>query len=557
LGAADAGRDYDSDEGGEEDIMEIPNFAELEALLTDRKRYKECIFHYDRRTMYADIIDKKNIVGQQSRIIMSSRLRCGQAFNNDTVVVEILEPYKDDIAANPGQEEVLLGQVVGVLKRAVDPRYKIFVCNVDPIHTGILAPINRGIPRILNLSTDAHPHKKGNVNVYKFTIDHEINFDRYEAIDEFNPKSKLFKVRYLKWDPGFFSPLGIVVDILDDGNTIEKGLTIVNAEHRVHRSYNSDVQTEVDRQYPAGYNVPEDIIQGRTDLRDLMVFAIDPEGCQDVDDCLSFEVEDDAVSESKTFVVGVHIADVSHFVERGSALDEEVKKRGTSLYPPGSDIVHMLPTTLSTDILSLHEGKERVTLSVFISVDGEGKVTKVVPKRCVIKSKCQLSYQDAEIILHEDSAEYSNELKQRMWGLYNVAQQWRRRRVGTAAMFIALDEDDEGSPYAHLLVSEIMIMANQKVASYLFDKYPNCTPLRRQISPNELELDEWREKHAVDALNSLVLRRPFIPDGWTCECEGLCECVSQSMESSCLDNKFFDIKSEVWEKLLECMNKGK
>ncbi|XP_064619080.1 3'-5' exoribonuclease HELZ2-like [Lineus longissimus] len=555
LGEADAGRDYDSDEDGLDDVQ-LPNYANLRALLLkDKKKYRECIFHFDRRSMYADIIDRKDTDGR-GRIVMSSRLRCGQAFDNDTVVVEILEAPKEDVLVNPAQKRELLGQVVGVLKRAIDPKYKIFVCTVDPNNTGIMAPINRGIPRISNLSTEVNCHRKGHVTVHKFTNDHDIVFDHYEAIDEFKPKSKLFMVRYLKWDPGFFSPLGIVVDILEEGTTIEKGLKIVNAEHQVHHSYNNNALSEVDQKYPDGYQYPADIIKRRTDLRDLMVFAIDPEGCQDVDDCLSLEAQDEADSDTKIFVVGIHIADVSHFIERGSALDEEAKKRGTSLYPPGSAPVHMLPEALSTDILSLHESKEKLTLSMFITVDGNGNVLKVEPKRCIVKSKCQLSYQEAEMILHQDSTSYSKELKQRVWGLYHIAQQWRRQRQGTAALYLPLDEEDEDSPYAHLLVSEMMLMANQKVASYLFEKYPNCTPLRRQLSPNELELDEWREKHAVAALNSLVLRRPFIPSGWTCECVEQCDCVSKSMESSSLDGKFFDIKTEVWQKLMQFMNEG-
>src|SRR6185295_317590 len=108
--------------------------------------------------------------------------------------------------------------------------------------------------------------------------------------------------------------------------------------------------------------------QGRVDLRELLVFTIDPEDARDHDDALSL-----AVLEGGRFEVGIHIADVSHYVTPDSALDREALARGTSCYLPGG-VVPMLPERLSSDLCSLREGVDRLALSVVATLDDTGRL---------------------------------------------------------------------------------------------------------------------------------------------------------------------------------------
>lgn len=139
-------------------------------------------------------------------------------------------------------------------------------------------------------------------------------------------------------------------------------------------------------------------LQGRSDFRDLCVFSIDPPTARDLDDALSIEVLNGGL-----FRVGVHIADVGHFVRSGSALDLEAQRRTTSVYLV-QRVIPMLPELLSSHLCSLQPGIDRLTFSVVWEMDKFGTIQKTEIQKSVIHSAAKLSYSHAQCIIEDPSA---------------------------------------------------------------------------------------------------------------------------------------------------------
>lgn len=529
-GAEDVDADFDSgsDISDNEDVSEKMVYTEYSAkqlkdfVAADPAKYKRCILKIESsQRMYAKVLDA-SLQGQTGgEIKISSRLHCGRAFNNDEVVVEITADREDEDTDFERPEEPAIGRVLGILKRAINPKYRMFVCRVEQGNTGLMVPLNRGIPKIYNLETHNRmmKSKKGHVCVYTFTKDKEIIFHHYEPVDCTNPTAKLFIVRYLKWEAKFYSPLGIVVGVLPAGNTVENGLKILNIEHYVTNKFKEETSNEVERYFHSSYQIPETAYINRVDFRDKLTFTVDPPGSEDLDDALSIESQP-----NHKFVIGVHIADVSYYIKKDSYLDTEARSRGVTYYPVGEKPVCMIPERLATDLCSLLPHKDRLCLSLFITVSHEGAVERVQTRRCVIRSKHRLTYDDAEKIIKR-TGEFSKDLVLNVFMLHRIAQMWRRKRLGNNGLYQPLDLQASRTPEAHLMVEEIMINANHLVAELLLQKF-SYIPLRNQLNPNDLEMDVWRQRHMSTASNALSLRGPYLPLGSLCRCQGICTCVT-------------------------------
>ena len=142
----------------------------------------------------------------------------------------------------------------------------------------------------------------------------------------------------------------------------------------------------------------------RVDLRDKTIFTIDPIDAKDFDDAVSVEILEDG-----TYMLGVHIADVSHYVKEGSALDKEALKRGTSVYLV-KNVVPMIPEKLSNDICSLKPGEDRLTFSVFIKLSKRCAVKSYEIKKSVIRSKRRFTYEEAQEIIETKKGDFAEEL---------------------------------------------------------------------------------------------------------------------------------------------------
>ena len=207
---------------------------------------------------------------------------------------------------------------------------------------------------------------------------------------------------------------------------------------------------------------PDPSFDGRVDLRDLTAFTIDPETAKDFDDALSFRREPDGVRS------WVHIADVSYFVQAGSPLDHGASARAFSTYVPGL-VAPMLPHELADDLCSLRPHRDRLTVTVEIPPRGEPSFY-----RSVISSRVRLTYGQAQRL------DAPPEIVEQLALADEVASELRRRRFARGALQLASPEvvfrfedgrvDEawlEGEPHAHMLVEELMILANEHVAAFL------------------------------------------------------------------------------------------
>jgi len=210
--------------------------------------------------------------------------------------------------------------------------------------------------------------------------------------------------------------------------------------------------------------------RGRTDFRDALVLTIDPVDAKDHDDALSLHGD----PERGACEVGIHIADVTHYVRPGTALDAEAQERGTSVYL-ADRVLPMLPPSLSGGLCSLSEGQDRLTLSVVASFGADGTVTGSKIVEGVIRSAASLSYEEAARLMKDTSGAIPGALR----GLDRLARSLRERRFEQGGLDIDLPEvkatlDSRGEPVAfaeerrlptHGLIEEFMLLANQIVGS--------------------------------------------------------------------------------------------
>ncbi len=210
--------------------------------------------------------------------------------------------------------------------------------------------------------------------------------------------------------------------------------------------------------------------RSRLDLREWLVFTIDPEDARDHDDALSWRPLGHGAHE-----VGIHIADVSHYVRPGSALDAEAQRRGLSCYLPGG-VVPMLPEALSADLCSLKPDQDRLALSVFVELDERGGMSGYRFEETLIRSRHRLDYGRVQRAL-DGGEPFAEDLQRALETLMRLARQLRGRRWKSGALDLDVPEtkawvDEHGVPLrierrphleSHELIEEFMLLANRCV----------------------------------------------------------------------------------------------
>ena len=224
--------------------------------------------------------------------------------------------------------------------------------------------------------------------------------------------------------------------------------------------------------------LPEEL-EGRLDLRDKKIFTIDGPTAKDLDDAVSIEI-----LENGNYLLGVHIADVSHYVKEDSNLDREALKRGTSVYLVNR-VVPMLPKVLSNGICSLNPDEDRLTLSCVMEIDDSGQVVNHTIEKSVINSCARLVYDDVSDILEHDDpvqSEKLNEILAEIKMMGDLAEILRNKRKHQGSLDFDLDEavievDEYENPIrieveerrtANRLIEEFMLIANETVAEHFF-----------------------------------------------------------------------------------------
>jgi ribonuclease R len=236
------------------------------------------------------------------------------------------------------------------------------------------------------------------------------------------------------------------------------------------------------------HDVPEPSFDGRTDLRDLTTFTVDPDTAKDFDDAISVRRDDDGVR------IWVHIADVSYFVPAGSPLDRGAWKRGNSVYVPGL-VAPMLPHELADDACSLRPNLDRLCLTVEIAPGGEPSFY-----RSVIRSRERFTYGQVQRILE---GEEEHELAGDVRLADQVSAELRRKRFARGALRVESPEINfafdgqggverawlEAEPSAHALIEELMILANEAVAAFLAGRQsPSLYRVHEPPEPQSVEL---------------------------------------------------------------------
>lgn len=332
--------------------------------------------------------------------------------------------------------------------------------------------------------------------------DHRIAYDIFipKELKNGAKNGQKVVVELTMWPEQRRNPEGRVIDILGYPN--EKGVDILSIikQFQLPEKFPKEVINETDA---IEENISEKDLEGRLDLRNLKTFTIDGEDAKDFDDAISIEKLD-----NDNYKLGVHIADVTHYVRANTELDKEAYKRGTSVYLIDR-VIPMLPEKLSNGVCSLKPNEDRLTLSVIMEIDPKGKVVDHEIVESVISSKQRLIYDDvSDFIENEDEdakSKLSNiltELKQ-MEELMEILMKKRHTRGSIdfdfAETFIELDKN--GIPIdvrkaerriANRMIEEFMLVTNETVSERF---YWADTPFLYRIheEPNPEKLKQFGE----------------------------------------------------------------
>lgn len=285
-------------------------------------------------------------------------------------------------------------------------------------------------------------------------------------------ESAKIAVEMEEWRDSRKNPKGKIAEVLGKAGEHETEIKSVIYKHGFEVDFPSDVEDEA-KEIEKQKKITKEDKDSRKDFRDIPTFTIDPESAKDFDDALSVRELEDGKTE-----VGVHIADVSHYVDKGSAIDQEAFERGTSIYLVDRAIP-MLPLVLSEQVCSLNPNEERLAFSAVFTLDSKGNTKSRWFGRTIINSDKRFTYEEAQEVLDSNKGEFLNELKT----LNKLAKTLRRKRVRKGSIEFEGEEvgfelNEDGFPRkvyiktpleTNKLIEEFMLLANRKIAEYMHD----------------------------------------------------------------------------------------
>ena len=274
--------------------------------------------------------------------------------------------------------------------------------------------------------------------------------------------------RIVEWTENAKNPVGEIVSVLTHESANEVAMQGLLVENGFPLSFPDDVLEEAAR-YPDVMDKQE--IKKRRDIRDILTVTIDPVDAKDFDDAISFKE-----LKGGWYEVGVHIADVSHYITPGSELDKEAYRRATSVYLPDR-VSPMLPERLSNELCSLRPHEDKYTFSVIFQINKQGKVKDHWIGKTVMHSDRRFSYEEVQEIIEGADGDHGEELHI----LNGIAKTLRSQRFKKGAINFSSQEvrfklDDAGMPLgivikeskeAHQLIEEFMLLANRTIAEYV------------------------------------------------------------------------------------------
>src|SRR6202790_3680775 len=301
-------------------------------------------------------------------------------------------------------------------------------------------------------------------------------------------------VRLEPWESRHVNPEGDIIEVLGPASAPGVDMLSIIRKFNLPTEFPRNVLDEVSG-IPT--RVEARMLEGREDLRKQFIVTVDPDDARDFDDAINVEKID-----NQGWQLGVHIADVAAYVQPGSALDREARKRGNSVYLPDR-VIPMLPEQLSNGVCSLNPGVDRLTHSVFIQFDKSGHAKNVRFAKSVIRSAHRLTYKQAYSILQSAPGDRLSEHLHVAWELASLL---RRRRFEHGSLDLDfpevklhVDANGEGlklerveNDESHQLIEECMLAANETVAREL-KKRAIPTIYRVHENPDPEKLAEYRE----------------------------------------------------------------
>src|SRR5437667_5772200 len=302
-------------------------------------------------------------------------------------------------------------------------------------------------------------------------------------------------VRLEDWPSRHVNPEGEIIEVLGAATAPGIDMLSIIRKYDLPTAFPKSVLDEANR---IPQSAEQKLIQGREDLRDQFIVTIDPDDARDFDDAINVE----KIDNTGGWRLGVHIADVSAYVTPDSALDREARRRGNRVYLP-SRVIPMLPERLSNGVCSLNPDVDRLTHSVLIEFDKNGRAKNAGFARSVIRSAKRLTYKEAYAILQ---TKRNGELSRRLHTAWELASLLRRKRFEQGSLDLDFPEvkvhvDADGKPtrlervendQSHQLIEEFMLAANEVVARELRHR-SIATIYRVHEDPDPEKLGEYRE----------------------------------------------------------------
>lgn len=391
--------------------------------------------------------------------VFINKKRVNKAFHLDTVKVEITKIKKKSIE----------GKVIEVLERFRDKF--VGTIQVSEKHAFLIPDSNK------------------------------IHRDIYISLKDLNGglDGQKVVVELKEWSSGQKSPNGVVIEILGEKGDNDTEIHAILHEYGLPYNFDESIEEEANEipLFPS-----EEETSKRKDIRDVLTFTIDPIDAKDFDDALSFEKVGD------NFRVGIHIADVSHYVIPETNLDKEAYKRGTSVYLVDR-VVPMLPERLSNGVCSLRPNEDKLCFSTIFTLNVDGEIINEWFGKTTIHSDHRFTYEEAQSIIEtKDSESYKEKdnlhtkLREAVIVLDELAKKMRSKRDSVSfdkqEVRFKLDEDNKPidiifkvSKDSNKLIEEFMLLANKRVASYLNNKKIEI-PNRIHASPDPLKMENLR-----------------------------------------------------------------
>lgn len=328
--------------------------------------------------------------------------------------------------------------------------------------------------------------------------DPKIDVDIFIPVGKLKDGKNGFKAvaRITDWPENAKNPFGEIVEVFGQPGTHDAEMKAILTANGIKYTFPDEVLAEASK-ITTEISVQE--VAQRQDFRDILTFTIDPVDAKDFDDAISVEF-----LENGNYRIGVHIADVSHYVTEGSELDKEALIRGNSVYL-ADRVIPMLPENLSNGVCSLRPYEEKLTFSAVFELTGAAKVVNEWFGRTVIKSARRFTYEEAQHIIETAEGDHAKEIVL----VDSLAKKLRKERMKAGALEVQSSEirfvfDESGFPVqvvkktikdSNKLIEEFMLLANRRVGTFIGDttRHPKASCIYRiHDKPDPEKVEQFR-----------------------------------------------------------------